>query len=165
MRRRKLRPNPDLTPAHLAPNPSVLLPSPDPGRAISHPRGVAALCNMSSPRVVIIGGGFGGLTAARTLRAAPVSLTLVDRRNHHVFQPLLYQVATAALSPGDIAYPIRSILRRQKNTEVLLAEVTAIDLARRELRFTGGISSASGTVSSSCSSGRGPTSATSAERD
>jgi NADH:quinone reductase (non-electrogenic) len=90
---------------------------------------------MSSPRVVIIGGGFGGLTAAKTLRAAPVSVTLVDRRNHHVFQPLLYQVATAALSPGDIAYPIRSILHRQKNTEVLLAEVTGIDLARRELRL------------------------------
>ncbi|HEX7253620.1 MAG TPA: FAD-dependent oxidoreductase, partial [Thermoanaerobaculia bacterium] len=93
---------------------------------------------MSQPRVVIIGGGFGGLTAAQTLRAAPVSLTLIDRRNHHVFQPLLYQVATAALSPGDIAYPIRSILRRQKNTEVLLAEIAAIDLSRRELRFTGG---------------------------
>ena len=93
---------------------------------------------MRSPRVVVIGGGFGGLTAARTLRAAPVSVTLIDRRNHHVFQPLLYQVATAALSPGDIAYPIRSILRRQKNTEVLLAEITAIDLSRRELQFTGG---------------------------
>jgi NADH:quinone reductase (non-electrogenic) len=93
---------------------------------------------MNRPRVVIIGGGFGGLTAARTLRAAPVSVTLIDRRNHHVFQPLLYQVATAALSPGDIAYPIRSILRRQKNTEVLLAEITAIDLSRRELQFTGG---------------------------
>ncbi|HEY6930277.1 MAG TPA: NAD(P)/FAD-dependent oxidoreductase [Thermoanaerobaculia bacterium] len=93
---------------------------------------------MSKPRVVVIGGGFGGLTAAQTLRTAPVSLTLIDRRNHHVFQPLLYQVATAALSPGDIAYPIRSILRRQKNTEVLLAEITAIDLSRREVRFTGG---------------------------
>jgi NADH dehydrogenase len=93
---------------------------------------------MNRPRVVIIGGGFGGLTAARSLRTAPVSVTLVDRRNHHVFQPLLYQVATAALSPGDIAYPIRSILRKQKNTEVLLAEIAAIDLSRREVQFTGG---------------------------
>src|SRR2546428_10608668 len=63
------------------------------------------------PRVVIVGAGFGGLTAARALAGAPVAVTVVDRRNHHVFQPLLYQVATAALSPGDIAYPIRSILR------------------------------------------------------
>src|SRR6476660_5281565 len=93
---------------------------------------------MPDPHVVIIGGGFGGLYAARALRRTPVQITLIDRRNHHVFQPLLYQVATAALSPGDIAYPIRSILRKQKNTEVLLAEVSAIDLSRRELRFTGG---------------------------
>jgi len=83
------------------------------------------------PRVVILGGGFGGLTAARALAKAPVAVTLVDRHNHHVFQPLLYQVATAGLSPGDIASPIRWILRRQENVQVLLAEARAIDTARR----------------------------------
>ncbi len=87
-----------------------------------------------SPHVVIIGGGFGGLHAARSLASAPVDVTLVDRRNHHLFQPLLYQVATAALSPGDIASPIRWILRRQRNVEVLLADVVAIDVARRVVR-------------------------------
>ncbi len=80
------------------------------------------------PRVVIIGGGFGGLNAAKALHRAPVDVLLVDRRNHHVFQPLLYQVATAGLSPGDIASPIRWILRRQSNVEVWLAEVTGIEL-------------------------------------
>ena len=80
------------------------------------------------PRVVIIGGGFGGLNAAKALRHAPVDVLLIDRRNHHVFQPLLYQVATAALSPGDIASPIRWILRHQQNVEVWLAEATKIDL-------------------------------------
>jgi NADH dehydrogenase len=79
------------------------------------------------PRVVIIGGGFGGLYAARALGNAPVDVTLIDRTNHHVFQPLLYQVATATLSPADIAAPIRWLLHRQRNTEVLLGEVTAID--------------------------------------
>src|SRR5512134_3744997 len=81
-------------------------------------------------RVVIIGGGFGGLYAARALASAPVRVTLLDRRNHHVFQPLLYQVAGAALSPGDIASPIRWIVRRQRNIEVLLADAAAIDPAR-----------------------------------
>ncbi len=85
------------------------------------------------PRVVIVGGGFGGLAAARALRRAPVDVTLVDRRNHHLFQPLLYQVATAGLSPADIAYPIRSVLRRQANASVLLAEAVDVDVARREL--------------------------------
>jgi len=82
------------------------------------------------PRVVIIGGGFGGLYAAKRFHREPVDVTIVDRRNHHVFQPLLYQVATAALSPGDIASPIRWILRNQRNVEVLLGDVTRIDPAR-----------------------------------
>ena len=84
-----------------------------------------------SPHVVIIGGGFGGLTAAKALGARGIRVTLVDRRNHHVFQPLLYQVATAALSPGDIASPIRWILRRDQSVRVLLAEVQDVDVARR----------------------------------
>src|SRR5215208_4235550 len=89
--------------------------------------------------VIIIGGGFGGLYAARALRRAPVQVTLIDRRNHHVFQPLLYQVAMAALSPGDIASPIRWILRRQKNVDVLLAEAVGVDLARNQLLLTDGV--------------------------
>jgi NADH:ubiquinone reductase (H+-translocating) len=83
------------------------------------------------PHVVIIGGGFGGLTAAQSLKHAPVRVTLIDRTNHHLFQPLLYQVAMAGLSPAEIASPIRSILHSQKNTTILLAEVTRIDLKRR----------------------------------
>src|SRR5499427_7898979 len=79
------------------------------------------------PRVVIVGGGFGGVRAAHALRRAPVRVTVIDRNNHHVFQPLLYQVATADLSPADIAAPIRSILRHQKNTEVLMGEVIGVD--------------------------------------
>jgi NADH dehydrogenase len=90
------------------------------------------------PRVVIVGAGFGGLSAARSLARAPARVTVVDRRNHHLFQPLLYQVATAALSPGDIAYPIRAILRRQKNATVLLADAAAIDTSSRELVLTDG---------------------------
>ena len=81
------------------------------------------------PRVLIVGGGFGGLYAARAFNGKPVDVTIVDRRNHHVFQPLLYQVATAALSPGDIASPIRWILRHQQNVEVLLGEIARIDPA------------------------------------
>src|SRR5919206_719672 len=83
------------------------------------------------PRVVIVGGGFGGLTAAKALAGAAVDLTLVDRHNYHLFQPLLYQVATAALSPADIASPIRGILRHQKNAAVVLGKVTGIDKAGR----------------------------------
>jgi NADH dehydrogenase len=90
------------------------------------------------PAVVIVGGGFGGLDAARVLKGAPVQVTLIDRRNHHVFQPLLYQVATAALSPGDIAAPIRWILRSQENVRVLLAEVRGIDVSTRRLKLDGG---------------------------
>ncbi len=86
-------------------------------------------------RVVIVGGGFGGLHAARALRWADVDVLLVDRRNHHVFQPLLYQVATAGLSPGDIASPIRWILRRQQNVQVLLAEALGVDTSTRTLRL------------------------------
>jgi NADH dehydrogenase len=85
------------------------------------------------PHVVIVGGGFGGLYAARALRRAPVRVTLLDRRNHHLFQPLLYQVATAALNPADIATPIRSVLRRQKNATVLLAEVRSVDVAAKKV--------------------------------
>jgi len=83
------------------------------------------------PHVVIIGGGFGGLYAARALRQAPVRVTVLDRRNFHLFQPLLYQVATATLNPSDIAVPIRSVLRRQANATVILTEVREIDLATR----------------------------------
>jgi NADH dehydrogenase len=81
------------------------------------------------PHVVIVGGGFGGLQAAKALGRVPVQVTLIDRQNYHLFQPLLYWVATAGLSPADICTPIRRIVRRQKNTEVLLAEVTGIDTA------------------------------------
>ena len=90
------------------------------------------------PHVVIIGGGFGGLNAAQALARAPVRITLVDRRNHHLFQPLLYQVATAALNPSDIAYPIRSALAHQKNARVLLAEARSIDVATRTVTLDGG---------------------------
>jgi NADH dehydrogenase len=88
--------------------------------------------------VLIVGGGFGGLYAARRFKRQAVSVTLVDRRNHHVFQPLLYQVATAALSPGDIASPIRWILRRQRNIEVLLGDVVRIDTAARTAHLSDG---------------------------
>jgi NADH:quinone reductase (non-electrogenic) len=84
-------------------------------------------------RLVIIGGGFGGLSAARELAREPVLITLVDRSNHHLFQPLLYQVAMAGLSPGEIAVPIRSVLSRQENARVLLAEVTGVDLVNRRV--------------------------------
>ncbi len=84
-----------------------------------------------TPRIVIIGGGFGGLHAALALAGAPVRVTLLDRHNYHLFQPLLYQVATAALSPADVASPIRWVLRRQRNVEVLLAHALAIDVAAR----------------------------------
>src|ERR1700720_422737 len=82
-------------------------------------------------RVVIVGAGFGGLNAAEKLASAPVRITVIDQKNFHTFQPLLYQVATAGLSPGEIAAPIRSILRSDKNVEVLMGEVTGFDLERR----------------------------------
>src|SRR3954465_3009809 len=84
------------------------------------------------PHVVIVGGGFGGLDAARALAGANAQVTLVDRHNYHLFQPLLYQVATAALSPADVASPIRWILRHQKNVQVLLAEARAIDVSQHQ---------------------------------
>src|SRR5437870_4608957 len=86
------------------------------------------------PKVVIIGAGFGGLAAATALVRAPVDITVIDRQNHHCFQPLLYQVATAALSPAEIAWPIRAILRHQRNATVLMAEVTGIDTANRRVQ-------------------------------
>ena len=92
----------------------------------------------SRPRVVIIGAGFGGLHAARALHHLPADITVVDRKNHHTFQPLLYQVALAVLSPADIAQPIRSILRHQSNTEVLMDEVTAIDVQSRSVILASG---------------------------
>ena len=92
----------------------------------------------TTPHVLVLGGGFAGLYAAKTLGSAPVRVTVVDRRNHHLFQPMLYQVATAGLNPSDIASPIRSVLRNARNTDVLLAEVDAIDVERREVRFTDG---------------------------
>src|ERR1043166_162082 len=83
------------------------------------------------PQIVIVGAGFGGLTAATRLKRVDADVTVIDRRNHHLFQPLLYQVATAALSPADIAAPIRGILARQANAHVVLGEVTGIDVAGR----------------------------------
>jgi NADH:ubiquinone reductase (H+-translocating) len=91
------------------------------------------MTNNQLPHVVIVGGGFGGLAVARALGKAPVRVTLVDRSNHHLFQPLLYQVATATLAPGDIAAPIRHLLRKQRNVTVAMAEVTGVDVANRRV--------------------------------
>src|SRR5262245_47520339 len=90
------------------------------------------------PHVVILGGGFGGLYAARSLRKANVHVTLIDRRNHHLFQPLLYEVATAALSPADIAAPIRRVFAGQRNTTVLLGHATSVDVEKRMVHLTDG---------------------------
>jgi NADH dehydrogenase len=105
----------------------------DPNKVQPLPSAAPLARRSGQPHVVIIGGGFGGLFAAKALRHAPVRVTLLDRRNHHVFQPLLYQVATAGLSPGDIASPIRWILRHQKNVRVLLAEALSIDVDKRHV--------------------------------
>ncbi len=93
--------------------------------------GVASRVPAVIPHVVIVGAGFGGLQAARALQDAPVRVTVIDRNNHHLFQPLLYQVATAGISPADICAPIRSILRKQKNADVVLGEVTGVDVEAR----------------------------------
>jgi NADH:quinone reductase (non-electrogenic) len=98
---------------------------------------MASQAGAERPRIVIIGGGFGGLYAARALARADVQVTLIDRRNHHLFQPLLYQVATAALNPADIAAPIRGVLRGQDNARVVLGEATGIDTARRQVQLDG----------------------------
>lgn len=89
-------------------------------------------------RVVIIGGGFAGLYAAKALGHAPVEVTVIDRRNSHLFQPLLYQAATGALSPGEIASPLRCVLRKHQNTRVWLAEVTDIDVHKRQIALSEG---------------------------
>lgn len=93
----------------------------------------------SRPTVVIVGAGFGGLRAARALRNAPVNVILIDRRNYHLFQPLLYQVATAGLSPDEIAYPVRAIFQRQRNLKFRLAEVSAIDFTAKQLTLSTGV--------------------------
>jgi NADH dehydrogenase len=96
----------------------------------------AAADRPARPRVVIVGAGFGGLSAAKALAKAPVEVTLVDRHNYHLFQPLLYQVATAGLSPADIASPIRAIMRDQPNAHVLMARVEGVDKEKREVIAT-----------------------------
>jgi NADH:quinone reductase (non-electrogenic) len=96
-------------------------------------RTMSDLSRERKPRVVIVGGGFGGLSAAKGLAGAPFDVTLIDRNNHHLFQPLLYQVATAGLSPADIASPIRGILGGQRNVKIMLAEVSGVDVARKEV--------------------------------
>ena len=98
----------------------------------------AARPAVAVPRVLILGAGFGGLSAAKALKDAPCDVVVIDRRNYHLFQPLLYQVATAALSPADIASPIRSILSRQRNARVLMARVTGIDAERKQVQLEGG---------------------------
>src|SRR6266516_5439417 len=97
--------------------------------------GTARMSELRKPHVVVVGGGFGGLQAVAKLRRAPVEVTLVDRRNFHLFQPLTYQVATGALSPGEIAYPLRAIFKRHRNIRVLLADVADFDLRGRELHL------------------------------
>ena len=104
-------------------------------RRLRHPRTSVPESSGSLHHVVVVGGGFGGLQAVSKLRRAPVEVTLVDRRNFHLFQPLTYQVATGALSPGEIAYPLRAIFKRDRNVRVLLAEVADFDLAARELHL------------------------------
>src|ERR1700733_7650631 len=102
------------------------------------PSGGQTSAESRRPRVVVVGGGFAGLNAARSLGTLPVDVTLIDRRNHHTFQPLLYQVALAVLSPADIAQPIRSIFSKNRNIEVLMDEVVGIEADRRTLLLHSG---------------------------
>ena len=87
-------------------------------------------------RVVIIGGGFGGLYAAKALKRADIELTLIDQRNFHLFQPLLYQVATGELSPGDVAFPLRAVLSDQRNARVLMSKAVGLDVGNRSVTLT-----------------------------
>src|SRR5882672_4983753 len=118
--------------------------SPQPGTSSVSPGGGGSsfgwATEMGTPtrQVVIVGGGFAGLYAAQALAKADAKVTVIDRQNHHLFQPMLYQVATAALSPGDIASPIRSILRSQLNTEVILGEVVRVDVPARSVVLADG---------------------------
>src|SRR6478735_461384 len=89
-------------------------------------------------KIVVVGGGFGGLTLVQTLKRLDAEITLVDRQNHHLFQPLLYQVAMAGLAPSEIAYPIRSIVRKQREVTVLLAEVTGVDFENQQVQLVQG---------------------------
>src|SRR5690242_8988432 len=93
---------------------------------------------MAYTKVVIVGGGFGGLSAAKALKNAKLDVLLIDKTNHHLFQPLLYEVATAALSPGEIATPLREVLRHQRNTTVIMGEVVAIDKGSKTLSLSNG---------------------------
>src|SRR5436309_11648435 len=93
------------------------------------------MAGSGNQRVGVVGGGFGGLETVKKLERAPAEVLLVDKRNFHLFQPLTYQVATGALSPGEIAYPLRAIFKRQRNVEVMLAEASDIDLETRELHL------------------------------
>src|ERR1700694_3038536 len=88
---------------------------------------------MAVPRIIIVGGGFGGLAAAKALKNTPAEVTLIDRTNHHLFQPLLYQVATSVLTPSQIGWPIREIFRKQRNTTVILGEVTGVDKEQKNV--------------------------------
>src|SRR6516162_4099262 len=103
------------------------------GIAMAHGSARIPAGHGEKPRVVIVGAGFAGLEAARKLARSPVEVTVIDRHNYHLFQPLLYQVATAALSPADIAQPIRVVLRHQQNATVLLDEVIGVDTAARHV--------------------------------
>src|ERR1700726_2567728 len=94
---------------------------------------IAAAPGVGRKRIVVVGGGFGGIAAARALKHSDADVVLIDRRNHHIFQPLLYQVATAVLAPSEIAAPIRQITDKQKNLSVLLGEVTGLDLHTRSI--------------------------------
>jgi NADH dehydrogenase len=117
---------------------TLTLPSAVAVESSSNPTNATPEPSMQRPKVVIIGGGFAGIAAARTFKGDEVDVVVIDRNNHHVFQPLLYQVATATLAPSDIAVPIRWILRKQENVHVVMGEVTAIDVAGRQVELDHG---------------------------